>query len=1045
MRYDRTVLCGIFALVAVGSAVLAGDDIRPLKRVAAPQGAKAEQKSLKETLKSRSESSSPTKRHVPGKSRGDRRTIFGGGGACGVIISASPENGTQDSRQPHPIAAGSETDPAERQGIGSIDEPIVLTTDAIGAGADCFVLCETLEDSILGANGIASVTEDPPGTYSVVLNHAIAPGGWTTVTMAGCEGDDCFVEYLSLPANVDGNDQVGPLDILAIVDILNGVLVAPFGDYSSDADHSGQVGPTDILRVIDLLNGADAYSPWISTERPTNDDCPVFVDLSNDDCGGAVQVGCGESIEIFIAAEGYTSNADDDPTSSCEFAVGGPFGHDASWWYEFVPSGDTAAVTVSMCQTDAAEDVVVTMFDAASTCGTLAELSCDDDSCVPPGQFGPSEFTAPVMVGESYIVLVDRYTGGGGDGPYTVTFTCQSDVPVGACCNDGVCSEAQTQVDCDAGGGTYQGNDSFCGIVNCPVTADNDSCSGALVMECGETHTLLVSDGYTSGGVEEDPTSTCEIDAGGPFTHDASWWYEFTPPAGVEFATVSMCQTADTEDTVMTIFDPASTCADLIEHDCDDDSCAPGFSPSTVTTEVIPGETYFVLVDRYAGGGSTDGPYTIEFSCPPPTGDGACCNPLGDCSDGLSEIACAASGGVFQGDGTDCGAIVCPQPDPDNCADAGPIFDGDTLFDSSSATTDGVDLPATCDEGFGTALGQDIWFEYTSTCTGDVTFSTCNNASYDTRLALYEGCDICPATNDDLVACNDDGDGCADFTSTMVASLVEGDCYTLRIGGFGLESGTGTLSISCEPIAEECANGSGDCCAEHGNAGCDDPACCATVCDNDDFCCNGVWDSACAETAIDICAVCSGPGACCDSDGVCADDLNQVECEASGGSFQGTGSDCGSVECPSSANDDCDQAQAMTCGDTNTIFISDGYTSGGVDVDPTSSCELAVGGPFTHDASWWYEFTAPNGVSQVTVSMCQTADTEDTVMSMFTPGSTCGDLIEHECDDDSCAPGFTPSEFTAPVVAGETYFILVDRYTGGTSTDGPYTIEFTCP
>ena len=108
-------------------------------------------------------------------------------------------------------------------------------------------------------------------------------------------------------------------------------------------------------------------------------------------------------------------------------------------------------------------------------------------------------------------------------------------------------------------------------------------------------------------------------------------------------------------------------------------------------------------------------------------------------------------------------------------------------------------------------------------------------------------------------------------------------------------------------------------------------------------------------------------------------------------------------------------------------------------------CELAVGGPFTHDASWWYEFTAPAGVTQVTVSMCQTDVIEDTVMTMFTPDSTCADLGEHECDDDSCAPGFTPSEFTATVVPGETYLILVDRYAGGTSTDGPYTIEFSCP
>ena len=70
--------------------------------------------------------------------------------------------------------------PGDRQGIGSPDEPIVLELDVVGNAADCFELCETSADPILGANGIASVAEVPDGIYSIVLNHAIAPGAFAT-------------------------------------------------------------------------------------------------------------------------------------------------------------------------------------------------------------------------------------------------------------------------------------------------------------------------------------------------------------------------------------------------------------------------------------------------------------------------------------------------------------------------------------------------------------------------------------------------------------------------------------------------------------------------------------------------------------------------------------------------------------------------------------------------------------------------------------------------------------------------------------------------
>ena len=163
---------------------------------------------------------------------------------------------------------GEDQDPANRQGIGSADEPIVLEIDAVGNAANCFELCETSADGVIGPNGIASVTEGPDGTYSIVLNHAIAPGAWTSISVGTVS-----VSYNSHPANVNADQFSNASDVLALIDILNAVEQPVWGDLSSDIDHSGILGAADVLRVIDLLNGAIPYAVWNGVEAPVNT-CP---------------------------------------------------------------------------------------------------------------------------------------------------------------------------------------------------------------------------------------------------------------------------------------------------------------------------------------------------------------------------------------------------------------------------------------------------------------------------------------------------------------------------------------------------------------------------------------------------------------------------------------------------------------------------------------------------------------------------------------------------------------------------------------------------
>ncbi len=99
-------------------------------------------------------------------------------------------------------------------------------------------------------------------------------------------------------------------------------------------------------------------------------------------------------------------------------------------------------------------------------------------------------------------------------------------------------------------------------------------------------------------------------------------------------------------------------------------------------------------------------------------------------------------------------------PPNDLCADAIPIFDGVTAYDTTGADTDGAAHPQ-CDTGPGDGgvTVNDIWFEYAATCTGTLTIATCTenggNASYDSDLVIYDNTD-CGALN--LLGCNDDAE-----------------------------------------------------------------------------------------------------------------------------------------------------------------------------------------------------------------------------------------------------------------------------------------------
>ena len=96
----------------------------------------------------------------------------------------------------------------------------------------------------------------------------------------------------------------------------------------------------------------------------------------------------------------------------------------------------------------------------------------------------------------------------------------------------------------------------------------------------------------------------------------------------------------------------------------------------------------------------------------------------------------------YENDGGDCDDKQCPD-DPGgggaDCSSAIDLVDGAANFDNTDSTVE-LDLTDVCDLGqFGDEiLYKSIWFRWTCPESGSYIASTCNQATYDTRLAIFE-------------------------------------------------------------------------------------------------------------------------------------------------------------------------------------------------------------------------------------------------------------------------------------------------------------------
>jgi hypothetical protein len=199
-------------------------------------------------------------------------------------------------------------------------------------------------------------------------------------------------------------------------------------------------------------------------------------------------------------------------------------------------------------------------------------------------------------------------------------------------------------------------------------------------------------------------------------------------------------------------------------------------------------------------------------------------------------------------------------PVNDDCANSLTLSEGLSYFDTTQATTDGLAEPD-CAFGFEEdQVNQDIWYDYTATCDGELRVSLCTS-QFDTKLVLYDGLG-CPIEPGPLV-CNDDACGPDQLQSTISLDVLTGEAFKIRVGGFstevfpGLDVGPGTINIQC---GTACTPDAGNCFEPNGTPGCEDAECCGLVCAQDAFCCDTEWDQLCAHAAT---ALCLGAGEVC--------------------------------------------------------------------------------------------------------------------------------------------------------------------------------------
>ena len=215
----------------------------------------------------------------------------------------------------------------------------------------------------------------------------------------------------------------------------------------------------------------------------------------------------------------------------------------------------------------------------------------------------------------------------------------------------------------------------------------------------------------------------------------------------------------------------------------------------------------------------------------------------------------------------------------------------------------------------------DIWFVWQPPSSGTLNLSTCDPDSYDTSIVLYGGSDCTSLTQ---IACNGDAeaaDECQSFHSSITdIEVTPMSTYYIRLGGWQGDSGSGTLWIDHIPAPATGACCLDDQCLQLIQADCNDAG--------------GTYQGSGTDCGTEPC-VSAGTGACCTGLGSNCQLLTESDCINLGGEYLGDDSTCIPNPCAIPTGACC---IGSTCSnlDQNECLSSGGTYSG----DGTSCLDL---------------------------------------------------------------------------------------------------------
>ncbi|MBS1938393.1 MAG: choice-of-anchor J domain-containing protein, partial [Bacteroidetes bacterium] len=147
----------------------------------------------------------------------------------------------------------------------------------------------------------------------------------------------------------------------------------------------------------------------------------------------------------------------------------------------------------------------------------------------------------------------------------------------------------------------------------------------------------------------------------------------------------------------------------------------------------------------------------------------------------------------------------CVTPN-NTCANSTPVTCGSTYPGITAGVPHSMPASACPFNGPASTGGQN-WYTYTATGNDAITFSTCGNNSFDTRLSVFTGA-TCSSLS--CVAMNDDAPGCANGGSTVTINTTTGTQYWIAVHGAGAAEGTYQISVTC---GTSCTPPANDACA----------------------------------------------------------------------------------------------------------------------------------------------------------------------------------------------------------------------------------------